>query len=154
MSIDLDIQREVGDNSHKLPSDEQFVHWVNATLGSETAAELTIRICDEAEIIELNQTYRQKTGSTNVLSFPADLPDEVNLPLLGDIVISAKVVEKEAEAQKKVLEAHWAHMVAHGVLHLLGYDHIEDDEAEIMEQQEINILSTLGYENPYLMDSL
>ena len=156
MSIDLDIQRDVSDNSSDLPSDEEFHLWVETVLSDQENSELTIRLCNVEEISSLNETYRQKTGSTNVLSFPAELPEELNLPLLGDIVICASVVEKEAEEQKKSLEAHWAHMVVHGVLHLLGYDHVEEDEAEIMEEKEINILSKLlGYKNPYsVMESI
>jgi len=156
VSIDLDIQRDVSDNSSDLPSDEEFHLWVETVLSDQENSELTIRLCNVEEISSLNETYRQKTGSTNVLSFPAELPEELNLPLLGDIVICASVVEKEAEEQKKSLEAHWAHMVVHGVLHLLGYDHVEEDEAEIMEEKEINILSKLlGYKNPYsVMESI
>ncbi len=155
MSIDLDIQRDVNDNSSDLPSDEELRLWVETVLSDQEHSELTLRLCNEEEISSLNETYRQKTGSTNVLSFPAELPEELNLPLLGDIVICANVVEKEAKEQKKSLEAHWAHMVVHGVFHLLGYDHVEENEAEIMEEKEINILSKLGYKNPYsVMESI
>jgi len=149
VNIDLTIQRDASDNAFELPSDEQFNLWVKTVLVNQHDAELTIRICDQAEISSLNETYRQKSGATNVLSFPAELPDEIELPLLGDIAICAFVVEKEAKEQKKSLEAHWAHMVIHGVLHLLGYDHVEDDDAKIMEEKEINILSTFGYADPY-----
>jgi len=153
--LDLDIQRDVSDNSSDLPQDETFHLWVKTVLADQENVELTIRLCNEDEISSLNETYRQKAGSTNVLSFPAELPEELNLPLLGDIIICAIVVEKEAKEQKKSLEAHWAHMVVHGVLHLLGYDHVEEDEAEIMEEKEINILSKLGYKNPYsVMESI
>lgn len=149
MSLFVDIQVDVSDNTSKLPTNNQIIEWVKNALSNDDEQELTVRLCNIDEIAELNQTYRQKSGPTNVLSFPAELPDELKLPLLGDIVISAAVVEKEANEQKKLLEAHWAHMVVHGVLHLLGYDHINDDEAKIMEEQEIEILQRIGYENPY-----
>ena len=112
-------------------------------------AELSIHITDRDEISELNQTYRDKAGPTNVLSFPAELPEELGLPLLGDIVICAPVVEDEAREQGKSLQAHWAHMIIHGTLHLLGYDHINDDDADIMESLEIDILQSFGFQNPY-----
>jgi len=149
VSLFVDIQVDVSDNTSKLPTNNQIIEWVKNALSNDDEQELTVRLCNIDEIAELNQTYRQKSGPTNVLSFPAELPDELKLPLLGDIVISAAVVEKEANEQKKLLEAHWAHMVVHGVLHLLGYDHINDDEAKIMEEQEIEILQRIGYENPY-----
>ena len=115
-------------------------------------AELSIRIVDEAESADLNHTYRHKSGPTNVLSFPCEVPDGVPLDLLGDLVICAPVVAREAQAQGKASEAHWAHMVIHGVLHLRGYDHIDTAEAERMEALEIDILSRLGYPNPYETD--
>ena len=115
------------------------------------AAEITIRIVDVNEMSELNSHYRQKQGATNVLSFPFTLPDDVELdiPLLGDIVICADVVNREAKEQGKERDAHWAHMIVHGVFHLLGYDHELDHEADIMEAQEITVMQTLGFSNPY-----
>lgn len=137
-----------------LPSEQDIQDWVEAVLmqeqnGSSTDVELTVRIASEEEVAELNQQYRQKQGSTNVLSFPVDdeLPLEVRL--LGDLIICAAVVEREAKQQDKTLLSHWAHMVVHGTLHLLGYDHIEADQADVMEQKEINILDGLGFSNPY-----
>ena len=115
------------------------------------AAEMTIRIVDETEMTTLNGTYRGKHYPTNVLSFPFDMPDDVelDLPIIGDLVICASVVEKEAAAQQKTVAEHWAHMVVHGTLHLLGYDHEQDDAAANMEAEEITILKTLGFDNPY-----
>lgn len=152
MNINLDIQRAV----EALPSDEDFNRWIEQTLTSEmdeiAAAEeleLTIRIVDVAESAQLNQQYRHKTGATNVLSFPFEAPEEVELNLLGDLVICTDIVHNEAEEQHKEELAHWAHMVVHGTLHLLGYDHITDAQANIMEAKEIKILSQLGYTDPY-----
>lgn len=144
----LDVQR--ASRCTNLPPDEQIGRWVSAALeGHRDEAELSIRITDSEESQRLNHRYRGKDKPTNVLSFPADLPPGVPLPLLGDLVICAPVVAAEAEAQHKSLPAHWAHMVVHGTLHLLGYDHIEDHDAEIMEALEVRILAELGYPDPY-----
>lgn len=105
-----------------------------------------------AESHSLNLTYRGKDKPTNVLSFPFEVPPGMEMSLLGDLVICRQVVEKEAQEQGKPLEAHWAHMVVHGSLHLLGYDHIEDDEAEEMEALETEIMLALGYEDPYIAE--
>lgn len=113
---------------------------------------MTIRLVDEAESHELNLTYRGKDKPTNVLSFPFEAPPGIEMPLLGDLIICRQVVEQEAKEQQKPLEAHWAHMVVHGSLHLLGYDHIEDDEAEEMESLETEIMLALGYEDPYIAE--
>lgn len=111
--------------------------------------EVLIRIVDTEESAALNEKYRGKTGPTNVLSFPFAVPPGIPNRLLGDLVICAPVVEREAREQGKSAEAHWAHMVVHGMLHLQGYDHVEEREAEIMEAREVEILSRLGVENPY-----
>jgi probable rRNA maturation factor len=108
-----------------------------------------LRIVDEAEMTGLNEQYRKKSGPTNVLSFPADLPQGVNSPFLGDIIICAPVVAKEAKDQGKSLDSHWAHMTVHGILHLQGYNHIDNTEAEQMESLEIKIMQQLGFANPY-----
>lgn len=151
MSLIIEIQHASGCTD--LPSDEQFSIWLNAAAqeGYEDF-ELCLRIVDKDEITELNHQYRQKNKPTNVLSFPADLPEDIAIPLLGDIVICAAVVAQEAAEQNKTLEAHWAHLSIHGLLHLQGYDHIEDDEAEEMEALEIAILNTLGYNSPYELE--
>ncbi|MGS6552627.1 rRNA maturation RNase YbeY [Escherichia coli] len=115
-------------------------------------SEVTIRVVDTAESHSLNLTYRGKDKPTNVLSFPFEVPPGMEMSLLGDLVICRQVVEKEAQEQGKPLEAHWAHMVVHGSLHLLGYDHIEDDEAEEMEALETEIMLALGYEDPYIAE--
>ena len=148
MSIGVDIQ--VADAGGDVPSDDRFEAWLSAVLaGRRESAELSVRIVDEAESAGLNERYRGKQGATNVLAFPADLPEGIDVPFLGDLVICRAVVERESAAQGKALEAHWAHMVVHGSLHLLGYDHGTDEEAASMEALEVQILGRLGYADPY-----
>ena len=131
--------------------------WAKKVLSSKKlnkkldSAELSIRIVTVDEMSELNSTYRHKKGPTNVLSFPFALSEDIQLeiPLLGDIVICAEVVNREALEQGKTAEEHWAHMIVHGIFHLLGYDHETDEEADIMEPLEIEMMHTLGFANPY-----
>ncbi|RUO21989.1 rRNA maturation RNase YbeY [Aliidiomarina haloalkalitolerans] len=139
----------------RLPSTEQLTAWAEAALAAvdQSDAELTIRVTDDAEVQELNRDYRGKDKPTNVLSFPfvADLPEgaEFDIPLLGDIIIAEPTVAAEAAAQGKVYWHHFAHLVVHGTLHLLGYDHIEEQQAEAMEALERVILAGLGIPDPY-----
>ncbi|MFZ7172476.1 rRNA maturation RNase YbeY [Avibacterium volantium] len=148
--VDLQIAAE---NSENLPTEQQFQQWATAAVQAENLQpEITIRVVDEAESQSLNATYRGKDYPTNVLSFPFECPEEVELPLLGDLVVCRQVVEREAQEQGKPLMAHWAHMVVHGCLHLLGYDHIEDAEAEEMESLETEIMQDLGFADPYLAE--
>ena len=149
--LELDLQL-ASDGQH--PDEAQLRHWCELALRQRSAdSELTIRLVDEAEGRELNRTWRHKDYATNVLSFPADVPDELlDIPLLGDLVICAPVVAREAAEQGKTLPAHWAHLVIHGCLHLLGYDHVEDAEAEEMEQLERELLAELGHPDPYAAD--
>lgn len=138
--------------SHSIPVVADFKKWVKAALTNRVdSAELTIRIVDVDEMVHLNSTYRKKNKPTNVLSFPFDMPSgcEMDIPILGDIVICADVIKEEALSQHKAVKAHWAHMVVHGVLHLMGYDHEHDLDAEKMEAEEIIILKKLGFDNPY-----
>ncbi len=135
-----------------LPSATSFRRWVEAALRGakrRKPAELAIRIVDTDEGRALNRDYRGKDYSTNVLSFPAELPPGTNLPLLGDLAICAPVVLREATEQDKLPRDHWAHLTIHGVLHLLGHDHLEDAEAEAMEALETRILAGLGIADPY-----
>lgn len=137
------------------PELEQFQQWVDAGLASfedDADCELVIRLVDDVESAELNQQYRHKNGPTNILSFPFEAPAGMDMDLLGDLVICAPLIALEAAQQNKLPEHHWAHITIHGVLHLLGYDHIEDQDAEQMEALEIEILSKLGIANPYMED--
>ncbi|NQY64598.1 MAG: rRNA maturation RNase YbeY [Alteromonadaceae bacterium] len=148
MNIELDLQ--LACQADKLPQHEQLHHWLTTVLAKYNKPfELTIRIVDEQESQQLNNQYRGKNKPTNVLSFPFEVPEGIELDLLGDLVICATIVEQEAKVQNKQLIAHWAHMVIHGCLHLLGYDHINDDDALKMESLEIDILAQLGFNNPY-----
>lgn len=158
MTVELELQ--IATNAKTLPHPSQFKEWVgvvfsNKLLTSKDVSnlELTIRIVDEQEIIDLNGLYRHKNELTNVLSFSECIPDqlekELNYNVLGDIVICASVVEREAKKQNKELLSHWAHMVVHGILHLLGYDHENSQEANEMENIEINLMKQLGFTSPY-----
>ncbi|MCO1333871.1 rRNA maturation RNase YbeY [Microbulbifer sp. OS29] len=148
IDLTLDVQRATRCNS--LPSDEVINSWIQKALATHRKeAELSVRIVDESESQDLNFRYRGKDKPTNVLSFQTDFPAELDLPMLGDLVICAPIVAQEAEQQSKSLLAHWAHMVVHGTLHLLGYDHIEDADAEEMENLETGLLASLGFADPY-----
>ena len=148
MAIILDIQS--ASSSEDAPDQESIKRWVSAVIGSkEGDTELSVRIVDEPEGKKLNETYRGATGPTNVLSFPFDEKTPEPLPLIGDTVVCAPVVAREAQQQNKDLTAHWAHMIIHGVLHLLGYDHQNDSEAAIMETLETEIMQKLGFAPPY-----
>ena len=151
--IELDLQIAT---DCAVPEEADLHRWCELALRQRKGdSELTIRLVDEAEGRELNRTWRQKDYATNVLSFPADVPDGpdgiplLDIPLLGDLVICVPVVEREASEQGKPPQAHWAHLVIHGCLHLLGYDHIDDEEAEEMESLERQLLAELGHADPY-----
>ncbi|SDW41435.1 rRNA maturation RNase YbeY [Marinobacter mobilis] len=145
--LTVDIQRAY--EASGVPDDQSLTAWANAAWQQEHDSEVTIRIVDCDESASLNDQYRGKSGPTNVLSFPFEAPAGITVPLAGDLVIAADVVVREAQEQNKSLESHWAHMVIHGLLHLQGYDHINDEDAEVMENLEIQLLTQLGYANPY-----
>jgi probable rRNA maturation factor len=151
MSLELAVQYAVAEEG--LPAERELEAWVLAALkGRLERAEMTIRIVAEEESAALNQAYRGKAGPTNVLSFPFQAPPQVESSLLGDLVICAPVVGREALEQGKSEQAHWAHMVVHGTLHLLGYDHQEMDEESEMEAIETGILAELGFPDPYQLN--
>ncbi len=147
MSVRVSVQRACKDPA---PLRGQLTRWVRRALaGHRRDAELMLRLVDDAESAELNSRWRQRKGPTNVLSFPAgEMPENLR-DFLGDIVICSPLVAREATAQRKLPEAHWAHLVIHGTLHLLGFDHVKPREAEIMEDTERRILFSLGYPDPY-----
>ena len=153
VTVDVQIASDAGD----LPDEEQLRHWVESALQASNESnasgfEISVRLVDEKEIRELNKRYRQQDKATNVLSFPFDeldgMPEESISPL-GDLVICAPVVTREASQQDKAILDHWAHLVIHGTLHLLGHDHEHEAQAAIMETLEMNILREFGIENPY-----
>ena len=150
VEIDLQINSSVSD----LPDEAEFRRWAEtALMGRREQAEMTIRLVDEEESLSLNREYRGQEKPTNVLSFPTDAPDYAAPGLLGDLVICAPVVQREAALQNKSPQAHWAHMVVHGTLHLLGLDHQTEREAEAMERAEATILARLGFPDPYAGES-
>jgi probable rRNA maturation factor len=150
MNTDSGIEIQCAIIADGLPSSTQLHQWLQHALQDRAAdSELTLRIVDEAEITALNQRYRGKDGATNVLSFPYQPLPGVESGLLGDIVICAPVVAREAVAQDISLKEHWAHITIHGVLHLLGHDHQEAEEAGRMERQESQLLGQLGFTDPY-----
>jgi probable rRNA maturation factor len=149
VALQLDYQVAAA-RREDAPSKSQVARWAELALqGEREQAELAVRVVDKEEARALNLQYRGKDYATNVLSFPAELPEFIGLPLLGDIVICAPVVEAEAVEQGKAAQAHWAHMIVHGVLHLLGYDHEQQQQAELMEERERGILAQLGFNDPY-----
>lgn len=158
-TVTVDIQLALNEDSTAiLPENDQIQQW--ATMAVNTAShsdkeenQITVRIVEEAEISRLNADYRGKDGPTNVLSFPFLAPPGIPVDefagSLGDLVICASVVEKEAAQQNKQAMQHWAHMIVHGTLHLLGYDHQKEQEAKNMERLETTILAEMGYPDPY-----
>ena len=150
MPIEVDVQYAT--DLPDLPDRTQLKLWAEAALkGLRENAELTIRIVDEDEGTQLNEQWRKSQGPTNVLSFTNEAEAEIAPDLLGDIVVCAPVVAREAKEQNKDIDAHWAHMVIHGVLHLNGFDHIKPEDADCMVSLEIKILKELNYNNPYLI---
>ena len=149
------LEIQIATEATDYPAEEQFQQWVDAVLASrEQDAEVVIRLVDDAESAELNQQYRHKSGPTNILSFPFEAPEVMELDLLGDLVINAPLISLEAAQQHKLVLHHWAHITVHGVLHLLGYDHIEEQDAEQMEALEIEILKQFNIANPYLEENV
>lgn len=150
MAVSVEVQRVNPVALGRVPTTIRIREWVAAAVGRHARGqELTIRMVNSAEMARLNRRFRGKTGPTNVLSFQADVPPGVETALLGDIVICADVIRREAREQSKRVQAHWCHMVVHGVLHLLGYDHENERDGAVMERKETVILTRLGFPNPY-----
>lgn len=150
MTAILDIQRACAQDA-TLPDDADLQRWADIVFTTQQVGEkeVTLRFVDEDESQELNAAYRGKDKPTNVLSFPFECPPGIPVNLLGDLVICAPVIRREAQEQQKTTQDHYAHMIVHGLLHLLGFDHIDESEAEEMEALEIDLLAKLGIDDPY-----
>ena len=153
MTAQVDVQIAV--DEPLVPQSDDIVMWVGRTIqaaGRPAETEVSVRVVGASEMQQLNREFREQDKPTNVLSFPAGsiegLPPDAEMPL-GDIVVCAAIVRSEAEEQGKVVADHWAHMMVHGTLHLLGFDHENDGDAAVMESLEIQILSDHGIANPY-----
>jgi probable rRNA maturation factor len=151
LRVNVTVQRVT--RQRGLPTVTDFTSWITAALSGRRRdkTEIGIRLVDEAEAADFNRIYRHRNFATNILSFPATLPAGIELPLLGDLVICAPVVVREADEQGKSAQAHWAHLTVHGSLHLLGYDHKTGSQAQDMEALETAILAKLGYPDPYVI---
>lgn len=156
MQVIIDLQIATDEALESYPSLELMTKWATVALktgGRNKDSEITIRMVNTEEIHQLNSTYRHVDRPTNILSFPFELPEGVeDLPLLGDLVVCKEVLERECKEQNKTLEEHFAHLIVHGCLHLIGYDHIEEEDAKEMEPLEIKAMEELGYDNPYKDD--
>jgi len=149
ISVEVSISENIQSGENDVPDPALLQNWATAAYLNSVPAVASMLVTDADEMQQLNKQYRDKDKPTNVLSFPMQLPVEVDVFLLGDIALCAPVIKQEASQQSKSEMAHWAHMVVHGMLHLQGYDHIKNDEAEEMERLEIKILNQLGFANPY-----
>lgn len=151
VDVQIALSEAVLDEGEEPPGAPELTAWANAAYESirDTASEVTIRLVDTDEIVALNRDYRHKNKATNVLSFPFEIDPDIDIALLGDIVICHSVIATEAAQQGKSIHNHYAHMITHGVLHLCGYDHQDDPAAELMEALETNILAAQGIANPY-----
>jgi probable rRNA maturation factor len=154
LTVEVSISDELASDAGELsdddvPEPELLQSWAEAAYLGETPAVASLLVTTADEVQSLNKQYRNKDKATNVLSFPMESPAEIDVSLLGDIVLCAPVIREEAEQQSRSEVSHWAHMVVHGMLHLQGYDHIDNDDAEQMEKLEIDILAQLGFNNPY-----
>lgn len=155
MTYHIDIQN-ASDEALPLTDREITTLAALALRDYQKEAELTVRLVTPEEMIHLNHTYRKQNKTTNVLAFPCQLPSGVILdcPLLGDVIICPQVLVEESKLQNKPLEEHWSLILIHGVLHLLGYDHIKEEDAQVMQAIEIKLLNELGYDNPYDREDL
>lgn len=149
-SIDIVIDHQLGTYHDYLPSTTEVTQWIQKTVDdSLPQAAVAVVYVDPKTIQQYNLTYRQQAKPTNILSFPAELPEAVDEPLLGDLIVCPDIVNQEAKTQQIANWAHWAHIIIHGTLHLLGYDHLTDEDALKMETEEIRLLKQFGVANPY-----
>lgn len=156
MNVTVELQQAVI-SQEDIPSEETLAAWAQKALetgGRTEDAELTVRLVEPQEIRNLNALYRHIDKPTNILSFPFECPEEVKLPLIGDLIVCMEVLRREAADQHKSVEEHFAHLIVHGTLHLIGYDHIEPQDAAVMEPLEIRAVEALGFDNPYKDDEI
>jgi probable rRNA maturation factor len=153
VSIEMAVSENLESGEEEIPDAEQVQKWAEPACLSEGPVITSVQIVSNDEMRELNKTWRGNNRPTNVLSFPMQSPAEVELNILGDLALCAPVINAEARQQHKPLQAHWAHMVVHGMLHLQGFDHEDEQQADEMETLEIRILGQLGFDNPYLVDA-
>jgi probable rRNA maturation factor len=153
VKVEISISDSIESGEDDIPEPGLLQQWAAAAYLSETPAIASLRLTSAAEIQQLNKDYRHKDKATNVLSFPMELPKDIDIGMpeniLGDIALCVSVINDEAKQQSKSINSHWAHMVVHGMLHLQGYDHVDETEAAEMEQLEINILNKLSFPDPY-----
>ena len=149
VTVEVSISQNIESGDDDVPEPALLQAWASAAYLNKVPAIASLLVTTPDEIQKLNKQYRDKDKTTNVLSFPMQSPEEVDVCLLGDIVLCAGVINREAKQQAKAENAHWAHMVVHGMLHLQGFDHMKNEQAEEMEQLEIKILNQLGFDNPY-----
>lgn len=153
VNIDITIAEAIESGDDEVPESSLITSWAQAAYQGSVEAVASVLVTGSEQTRRLNKEYRDQDKATNVLSFPMQSPEELDVQLLGDIVLCAPVINQESLQQHKSDKAHWAHMLVHGMLHLQGYDHIADGDAEVMEQQEIKILRQLGFDNPYKLPS-
>ena len=153
VSIEMSVSENI-DSKQDIPDAALVQQWADKACLCEDKVVTSVQVVSNDEMRELNNTWRGKNRPTNVLSFPMQSPDELDLKIMGDLALCAGVINTEARQQHKSEQAHWAHMVVHGMLHLQGYDHINEAQADEMEALEIRILNGLGFDNPYLENVL
>ena len=149
VTVEVSISENIKSGDDDVPEPALLQAWASAAYLNKVPAVASFLVTTPGEMQKLNNQYRDKDKATNVLSFPMQSPEEIDVCLLGDIVLCAAVINREAKQQSKAENAHWAHMVVHGMLHLQGFDHIKNEQAEEMEQLEIKILNQLGFDDPY-----
>jgi probable rRNA maturation factor len=150
VTIETSVSKSLEVEEEDIPDTSSIQRWAEKACLCDDEVITSVQIVSADEMRELNNTWRSSNKPTNVLSFPMQSPEDVDIKILGDLVLCAEVINTEARQQHKPAQAHWAHMLVHGMLHLQGYDHMEDGEADEMEALEIRILNELGFKNPYL----